>query len=547
MTRFFDLNNEGIAAGTAFVREYLEKKGVREKEQEKAVLIAEESLADLTAHSSGKGKMRVYVRSFPGTPTVIFSSRGPEYDFEAVQDTDLTADWNDEESDFGDAIRQMILRSSRKNLKYQHRYGRNVIWLTVERRVKSLYLTLGALIAAILLGILMSAVLPGEWNSALNLNLLTPVKTIYMNALKMLAVPVVFFSIISCISQLGNPSEFGRIGSRILILYLVTSVIATVLGIAAFGLFRPGDASLASGFAGAEVSVSNQPLNVSIIDLIVGIVPSSFIAPFVEGNMLQLLFLAILCGIATGMIGERSRILKELFEACNDLFLRITGIIMKVTPIAVFCSILSLVLKTGASSLVSLLGIVGTFLFALACMALIYLLILLFAKINPLNFFRKYGPVMLEVFSIASSNAAIPINMNACRDRLGVSQKIYSLSIPLGATLNMDGTCVLLGVQTLALAQICGVNVPAGMLISLAATIIILSLGAPGVPGAVVIMTSCLLTQLNVPLESVTLVMGIGPVLGMFICMSNCLGDAVVTTVVAKKEKQLDENILNAK
>ena len=220
---------------------------------------------------------------------------------------------------------------------------------------------------------------------------------------------------------------------------------------------------------------------------------------------------------------------------------------MKVTPIAVFCSILSLVLKTGASSLVSLLGIVGTFLFALACMALIYLLILLFAKINPLTFFRKYGPVMLEVFSIASSNAAIPMNMDACRDRLGVSQKIYSLSIPLGATLNMDGTCVLLGVQTLALAQICGVNVPAGMLISLAATIIILSLGAPGVPGAVVIMTSCLLTQLNVPLESVTLVMGIGPVLGMFICMSNCLGDAVVTTVVAKKEKQLDENILNAK
>ena len=220
---------------------------------------------------------------------------------------------------------------------------------------------------------------------------------------------------------------------------------------------------------------------------------------------------------------------------------------MKITPLAVFCSILSLTLKTGATSLISLLGIFGTFLFGLVCMMLIYFLILLLAKLNPLSFFRKYAPVMLEVFSIASSSAAIPINMDACRDRLGVSRKIYSLSIPLGATLNMDGTCILLGVQTLALAKICGVSVSAGMLVSLAATIILLSLGAPGVPGAGVILTSCLLTQLNVPVESVSLVIGIGPIIGMFICMNNCLGDAVVTTVVAKKEGQLNPDILNAK
>ena len=121
------------------------------------------------------------------------------------------------------------------------------------------------------------------------------------------------------------------------------------------------------------------------------------------------------------------------------------------------------------------------------------------------------------------------------------------MSIPLGATLNMDGTCILLGVQTLALAKICGVSASAGMLVSLAATIVILSLGAPGVPGSGVILTSFLLTQLNVPVESVTLVIGIGPIIGMFICMSNCLGDAVVTTVVAKNEGQIDLNILNSK
>ena len=128
------------------------------------------------------------------------------------------------------------------------------------------------------------------------------------------------------------------------------------LGIIVFGIFRPGDPALASSFIGAEVSVPDQSLNLSLKDIIVGIVPSNFIGPFVEADMLQLLFEAILCGIAAGMIGERSSILKEVFEACDELFLRITGIIMKVTPLAVFCSILSLVLKTGISSLMSLLG-----------------------------------------------------------------------------------------------------------------------------------------------------------------------------------------------
>ena len=547
MIRFFELNNEGITAGTEFVRKYLEKKGIREKEQAKAVLIAEESLTDLVAHASGGGKLGVSVYSSLGLIHAVFSAQGPEYNFETAQDAYLTSFWDDEDFDSGDAIRQLILQFFRKNLKYQHWKGKNIIHLTVEHHPKPLYLTLGALLAAILFGIIMSAALPGKWNIALDLNLLTPVKTLYMNALKMIAAPVVFFSIISCISQLGSPSEFGRIGGKILALYLITSIIAAALGIIVFGIFHPGNPALASNFIGAETAVANQSLNLSLKDIIVGIVPTFFLSPFIEGNMMQLLFEAILFGIATGMIGEHSRVLKELFEACNDLFLRVTGIIMKATPLAVFCSILSLVLKTGISSLLSLLGIIGTFLFGLFCMMLVYFLILLLVKINPLSFFKKYFPVMLEVFSIASSNAAIPINMDACRDKLGVSPKIYRMSIPLGATLNMDGTCILLGVQTLALAKICGVSVSAGMLVSLAATIVMLSLGAPGVPGAGVILTSFLLTQLKVPVESVTLVIGIGPIIGMFICMSNCLGDAVVTTIVAKNEGQLDLNVLNAK
>jgi len=215
------------------------------------------------------------------------------------------------------------------DLKYQHIYGRNFVHFKVEHRTKSMYLTLVALIAALLFGIIMSAFLPGEWNNALDLNLLNPVKTMYMNALKMLAAPVVFFSIVSCISQLGSPSEFGRIGGKVLSLYLITSIIAATLGIIVFSIFRPGNPALASGFVGAEVAGLDQSLNLSLKDTIIGIVPTYFLSPFIEGNMLQVLFEAILCGIATGLIGDHSRVLKEFFEACNELFLRVTGIIMR--------------------------------------------------------------------------------------------------------------------------------------------------------------------------------------------------------------------------
>ena len=180
MIRFFELNSEGITAGTELVREYLAKKGIGEKEQLKAVLAAEESLTDIVSHSSGEGKLEVSVYSFFGPINAFFSAKGPEYDFETEGDAHLTAFWDDDDFDCGNAIRQLILKASRKNLKYQHGYGRNVVHLTVEYHPKSLYLTLGALFAAVLFGVIMSAVLPGKWNTMLDLNLLTPVKTLYI-------------------------------------------------------------------------------------------------------------------------------------------------------------------------------------------------------------------------------------------------------------------------------------------------------------------------------------------------------------------------------
>ena len=198
--------------------------------------------------------------------------------------------------------------------------------------------------------------------------------------------------------------------------------------------------------------------------------------------MPQLIFLAVICGIAVGMIGKYSKTLISLFEALYELFMKITSMIIKLMPLAVFCSMSSMMIELGINTILSILGMFATFIFGLVCMMVIYSMMLLFlGKLDPRPFFRKYSPVMLQIFSIASSNAAIPVNMDACEKKLGVGSKVYGLSIPLGATLNMNGTCVQLMVFALALAKVYGINVGGGaLLITMAFTAVILSMVHPG-------------------------------------------------------------------
>jgi Na+/H+-dicarboxylate symporter len=334
----------------------------------------------------------------------------------------------------------------------------------------------------------------------------------------------------------------GKIGGKTIAFYLFTTVIATALGAGVYYLFQPGTFG---SFIPESVSasVTAQEVDISIKDMIINIVPTNFVKPFLEANMLQLIFLAVLCGVAVGMIGKYSRMLSDLFTAFNELFLKITVLIIQFMPLAAFCSILSMILKTGTDALISVLGILGVFIVAIALMMMVYcLLMLVFAGLNPIPFCRKYAPTMAQVFSMGSSNASLPINIEACK-QMGVSPKVYSLSLPLGATVNMDGSCIYLSVFALALARICGIAIPPAALLSVLISIIVLSVGAPGIPGSGLVCLSVLLAQMNVPIEAVALVMGIDPLIGMMRCMSNCLGDVAVSTIVAKQEGILNLDV----
>ncbi len=361
--------------------------------------------------------------------------------------------------------------------------------------------------------------------------------------------PVIFFSIVSCISQFKDLSELGRIGAKVMGTYMITTVIAVLLSFGIYMVFQPG----AFGFAlalGENMEAVSFDLNMdtSLLHTIINIVPSNFLSPFLQSDTLQIIFLAVLCGAAIGLVGEHTATLQEFFEACNSLFLTITTILSRLIPLVVFCSVAAMIENMGRASILSIFGYAGIYLIAILCMMLIYgLMVLILGRLNPITFFKKNREGMLTSFTLSSSSAAMPTNMRICTDSLGISPKVCNFSIPLGATVNMDGTCVFLTITGLFLARAYGVTVPQSAMVSLAITIILLSLGCPGIPGASIVCLCVILANLGVPIEAIGLIMGINPFLQMANTMSNTTGDIAASLIVARSEGLLDLDIYNSR
>lgn len=547
-TYTFAAENAGIGQAIAWVEETLISLKMKDDQRRKAVLTAEEAFGSLVKNTlpGGESKVHVSIKTLLGNVVIEMSAPGEEYALEEnMKSASLSGD-EDMNPDTQDVIRNILLRSLGDDLKYHHKRGINSIRMTlVHSRHAFLLTTLLAMTLAVIVGLILTEVGAADFNKILDTDLLVPIKTMYVNALKMVVAPVVFFSIISCIVEFSSLKELGRIGGKVMGMYLFTTIVAVFVGLGAFYLLQPGNAGMKAMASIVDPSsITGQTMNVSLQDTIVGIVPGNFVKPFLDSNMLQLIFMAVLCGVACGLIGKYSETLKNLFKACNELFLKVATIIIKALPLAVFCSITSMMLEMGVSTLFSVCGMFATFLLGLICMMAVYcLLMVILGRLNPLHFLRKYFPTMLQVLSMASSNASIPLNMEACEKRIGIDRKIYSFSIPLGATVNMDGSCVYMAVFALTLAKIYNVQITGSMILTLVLSIVILSVGAPGIPGSGLICLSVLLTQMGVPVEAIGLVMGIDPLVGMFRCMSNCLGDVAVSTVVAKGEGKLDMSV----
>lgn len=383
----------------------------------------------------------------------------------------------------------------------------------------------------------------GTWvNQYLTNGLFHIVGSMFVNALKMLVVPLVFFSLVCGVCGIGDIKLLGRIGSKAFVLYLMTTAIAI-----ASALFIASGLGIGEGMNAVANSNFSGKAAPPLSSVIINIVPSNPISAMAKGEMLPVIFFSIVFGISLLMVGKKADSVSSFIEALNEIMMKMVNVIMAVAPYAVFCLIAKAIANLGLDLLEQLLGyvlvLIGVLMFHL--FVTLQIILKLMSGLNPLTFIKKMRSTQVFAFSTSSSNATIPVTLRTVTDRLGVNNSVASFTVPFGATINMDGTAIMQGVATVFIANI--YNVDLGMMGYLTVILmsVLASIGTAGVPGVGLIMLSMVFAQVGLPIEGIGLILGVDRLLDMIRTAVNISGDAVVTAVVAKSEGQLDESIYN--
>ncbi len=368
------------------------------------------------------------------------------------------------------------------------------------------------------------------------------VGTGFLNALKLLVVPLVIFSLITGVTGIGDIRILGRVGGKALGLYLFTTALAITVAIGIAQLIGPGRGFDMSGVDTSGVEGAEAP---SFWEVISGIVPTNPIAAAADGEMLQIIFYSILVGVAALMLGERSEGFVRACEYINELNMKIVTIVMAFAPYGVFALITKVFAEEGLNLFVPVLSYVGTLVGALLIHLFVTLMLLfwVFTRLNVWMFLRKMRAAQVFAFSTASSNATIPITLRTVTERMGVGNSVGSFTVPFGATINMDGTAIMQGVATVFLANVYGIDLGLGGYLTVIAMAVLASIGTAGVPGVGMVMLTMVLTQVGLPIEGIAIVLGVDRLMDMIRTAVNITGDAVVTCIVAKSEGQLDRTV----
>ena len=364
---------------------------------------------------------------------------------------------------------------------------------------------------------------------------------IFKNLLLLIVVPLVFFSLVSGISSLSNMVKLGSIATKTIGLYLLTTAFAVIIAIFFGWVFN------ISGYEG-EVSAYIPPSgDSSLYGTVIKIFPNNIFGAFVENNMLGIVFISVLFGIALNLTDELTNNLSKNFERLNIVFLKIVLIIMGFAPVGVFCLMGSYVMDHGLDIFGDLIQYVLILIFVLFFhLVFTYSIILkLFANLNPITFYKKMRNVALFAFSTSSSAATIPVTLKTVSDDLGVKKDVSSFVIPVGATINMDGTAIMQGLATMFIASTAGVDLSMVEYVQIVMLAMVASIGAAAVPSAGTITLALILSSLGLPLDAIGLILAVDRILDMIRTSVNVCGDAAVSCIVAVSEDELDYQIYN--
>ena len=354
----------------------------------------------------------------------------------------------------------------------------------------------------------------------------------FLRLMQMLVVPLVFCSLICGSAAIGDTKTLGKVGVKTIVFYLFTTALAISIALAVGTIVKPG--------LGLDTALTETLLN---------IIPTNPIGALANGTMLQVIVFALFVGIILAKLGERVEVVSNFFAQFNDIMMEMTNMVMMAAPIGVYCLIARTFSNIGFSGFIPMAKYMLCVLGALAihCLGSYSALMAIFTRLNPYRFIRKYFPVMSFAFSTATSNATIPMAIETLDEKIGVSKKISSFTIPLGATINMDGTAIMQGVAVCFAAQAFGITLTPTDYLTVIATATLASIGTAGVPSVGLITLSMVFASVGLPVEAIAMIMGIDRILDMARTMVNITGDAMCTVIVANQDGALNRDVFNSK
>lgn len=373
-----------------------------------------------------------------------------------------------------------------------------------------------------------------------SISVLQPLGDLFLRLIKFIIAPLVLPTLVIGVASIGDPKSLGRVGSKTIGYYLITTAVAILIGLGIAFLISPGK-GLSITEPASDVEVNETE---GVIQTFLNIVPENPFTSLGEGDILQIIFFAIFLGLAITLIGKKADPVYHFFDAFAEIMFKITGIIMRFAPIGILGLVAPVIGEYGPNVLLPLLKVIIAV--AIACILhaiIVYSLsVKVFADMNPLTFFKGISPAAIVAFSTASSAATLPVTIKNTQENLGVTNKISSFVLPLGATINMDGTAIYQGVAVIFIAQFYGIDMTFVQLTTVVITTVLASIGTAGVPGAGMIMLAMVLSAVGLPLEGIALIAGIDRILDMFRTSINIVGDASAAVVVAGTEDEINRS-----
>ncbi|MDD6660526.1 MAG: dicarboxylate/amino acid:cation symporter [Lachnospiraceae bacterium] len=423
--------------------------------------------------------------------------------------------------------------------------------MTKTKEKKKMGLTtkiFAALLAGVVLGVVLCYFVPDGKirNDIIIEGILYVIGQGFIRLMKMLVVPLVFCSLVCGSMAIGDTKKLGTVGARTLIFYLATTALAVTVALSVGNVINPG-----VGLDMSKIKTSAQTVEsmeaTSFAETLLNIIPDNPFKSLAGGEMLQVIVFALIVGVILAKLGDRADTVTNFFSQFNDIMMEMTMMVMSLAPIGVFCLIARTFANIGFSAFLPLAKYMIAVLVALAiqCFGVYQILLKIFTGLNPIRFIKKFFPVMAFAFSTATSNATIPLSIDTLNKKVGVSKKISSFTIPLGATINMDGTSIMQGVAVVFAAQAFGISLSLTDYIVVIGTATLASIGTAGVPSVGLVTLTMVFNSVGLPVEAIGLIMGIDRILDMARTAVNITGDAVCTTVVAHQNQALDKSVFN--